>query len=657
MTVLYRPTPQALSALNIEAFRKRYSERLGIDLPDYAALHRQSVHDLSGFWSAVREHLQIIGDGDGPAYVPGADMRAARFFPDLTLNYAENLLERGAPDAEAVVFRSEGGHRERYTRAQLRAAVAARQALLRRCSVGAGDRIAACMPNTAETLIDMLAASASAITWASCSPDFGVQGIIDRFAQIAPKILLITDGYLYAGKQIDILAKITEALPRLPSLRHVWVHAFLRESPDLTALTQAARTAGVEVHLLPPATQPPEQVAAPRYVRVPFRFPLFVMFSSGTTGVPKCIVHSHGGTLLQIMKEHKLHVDLHPGDRMFYFTTCAWMMWNWLVTALACETTLLLYDGSAFHPEPDTLLRYAADERASVLGVSAKYLDTLRQHDLRPSGDLSALRTVLSTGSPLGAACYDYVYSHIKHDVHLTSIAGGTDILSCFMPGIPSEPVIRGRLQPPGLGMAINVYDDQGHPTPYGDKGELVCEQPFPSMPVCFFNDHNDAKYKAAYFERFANVWTHGDFAIRYEDGSLELIGRSDSTLNPGGVRIGTAEIYRVLEQLPTIDEGLCVGQEITDDVRIVLFVVMQPGHALDDDLRGKIKQAIRTQASPRHVPAVIVAVSALPRTRSGKITEQAVREIIHNRPVPNTEALLDASVLNLYRDLPELRL
>ncbi len=650
--ILYTPQPTHDSKL--QQFNRFYAARLGQEpFANYAALHAQSVRDLAGFWTAVRDFTGVKSDGRGAAFVPAPHMLQARFFVDANLNYAENLLERGDMAAEAVVFADETGVRARLTRGQLRTAVAQRQQLLRQCGVGVGDRVAACVSNIPEALQCMAATTASAALWSSCSPDFGAQGLVDRFGQISPKVLIVVDGYRYNGKEINILDKVAQALENLPSVRHVLVIGQLTAQPNIEVLQQAARPT-TQIQVLPALQLDAEQM--PQYVRVPFRYPAFILFSSGTTGMPKCIVHGHGGTLLQLMKEHQIQLNIQPNDRMFYYTTCSWMMWNYLVTALASEATLLLYDGAAFAPHAQSLFEYAANEKATIMGVSAKYLDLLRQENHTPNTqyNLDALRTILSTGSPLGDDCYDYVYQHIKADVHLSSIAGGTDIISCFMPGVCSEPVRRGWLQPAGLGMAVQVFNDAGHAVT-GEKGELVCTQPFPSMPVCFFNDVDDAKYHAAYFERFSNVWTHGDFAQQDTDGALRILGRSDTVLNPGGVRIGTAEIYRVLERIPQVVEGLCVGQDMADDMRVVLFVVLRAGELLTPQLEETIKKRIRSDATPRHVPAVIVQVADIPRTKSGKITEQAVREIIHDRPVKNIEALANPDALNAYRNLPQL--
>jgi acetoacetyl-CoA synthetase len=498
-----------------------------------------------------------------------------------------------------------------------------------------------------EAVIGMLAASSLGAVWSSCSPDFGVLGVLDRFSQIEPKVLITTDGYRYAGKAIDITAKVQEVREALPSVRLVIVVPFLDPGGDAGFVRD-----GVLWDHAGPGT------AAPlAFAQLPFDHPLYVLYSSGTTGKPKAIVHGQGGTLLQHLKEHRLHTDIRPGERVFYFTTCGWMMWNWLAGALACEATLVLFDGNPFHPDPGALWRVAEEERVVVFGISAKYIDTLRKYVYRPrdSFNLPAMRVILSTGSPLLSESFDFVYSAVKKDVQLSSIAGGTDIVSCFVLGNPAGPVRRGEIQMRGLGMAVEIWNAHGQPVE-GEKGELVCTRPFPSMPLGFWNDPDGNRYRAAYFSAFPDVWCHGDYAELTEDGGIVIYGRSDAVLNPGGVRIGTAEIYRQVEQIDEVLESLCVGQDWEGDVRVVLFVRLRPGVSLDDALRDRIRRYIREHASPRHVPARIIQVADLPRTLSGKITELAVRDVIHGRPVKNTEALQNPGALAGFRDLPDLK-
>jgi acetoacetyl-CoA synthetase len=528
--------------------------------------------------------------------------------------------------------------------------VARCRAALRAEGVGVGDRVAGYLPNLPETLIAMLAAASLGAVWSSCSPDFGVQGVLDRFGQIEPRVLVVADGYRYAGKELDVRPRLQPIRAGLPSVERVVVVPYLR--PDESAPADTVRwDAWID-------TAPDEPLT---FARLPFDHPLYVMYSSGTTGLPKCMVHGAGGTLLQHLKEQVLHTDLAPDDRLFYFTTCGWMMWNWLMSGLATGATIVLYDGAPLAPEPAVLWDMAAAERVTVFGASAKYLALAEKAGVRPARthDLAALRTILSTGSPLAPHSYDYVYRDVKADVCLSSISGGTDLISCFALGNPTAPVHRGELQARGLGMAVEVWDDDGRPI-VGRPGELVCTRPFPSMPVAFWNDPDGAKYRAAYFEHFPGVWRHGDWAELTPWGGLVIHGRSDATLNPGGVRIGTAEIYRQVETLDEIVESLVVGQDVADggerDMRVVLFVRLAAGAVLDDALRERIRRRIRDGASPHHVPKAIVAVADIPRTVSGKITELAVREVIHGRPVKNVEALANPAALELFRDLPELR-
>jgi acetoacetyl-CoA synthetase len=511
--------------------------------------------------------------------------------------------------------------------------------------VGPGERVAGYLPNLPEAVVAMLATTSLGATWTSCSPDFGIQGVLDRFGQVAPRVLFTADGYFYNGRTLDSLAPVRSVLGRLPSVRRVVVVPYVAAAPRLDGLGDAVDYREFV-----------QRGAALEFTRVPFDAPLYVMYSSGTTGVPKCIVHGVGGTLLQHRKEHLLHTDLGPGDRLFFFTTCGWMMWNWLVSALASRCTIVLYDGSPFAPDRDVLWRMAERERVSAFGTSPKYLSALEKDGGTPGRDfdLGALRTLLSTGSPLAPEQYDYVYGAIKADLHLASISGGTDIISCFCLGNPWLPVHRGEIQSPGLGMATAVFDDDGRPV-RGRQGELVCSAPFPSMPVGFWNDPDGSKYRAAYFERFPGVWCHGDYALATEHGGIVILGRSDAVLNPGGVRIGTAEIYRQVEKLEEILESLAVGQDWENDVRVVLFVRLRPGTELDAALEQRIRAVIRANATPRHVPARILAVPDIPRTISGKIVELAVRNVIHGRPVRNTDALANPAALEHFRNRPEL--
>ena len=632
---LWRPDKAAIRASNLT----RFADPLGFSPPDYRRLHDWSIRHRSDFWDAVWRELGIVGDrGDGPALIDGDTFPGSRWFPDARLNFAENLL-RFADDAHAIVAVVEDGQRRTLTYRELAAETAAFAEVLRHLGVAPGDRVAGWLPNVPETVIAMLAAASIGATWSSCSPDFGVEGALDRFGQIAPKVLIACDGYRYGGKRFDVRDRALAVRDAVDSIEHVlWV-----------------ATLGIEEDAF--ATARREYAGAPLvFNRLPFDHPLYVMYSSGTTGRPKCIVHGAGGTLLQHVKEHQLHVDLTRDDSLFFFTTCGWMMWNWLVSGLASGCTVVLYDGSPFHPNPRRLFGLAEREAISVFGVSAKYLSAVEKAGVTPatSHDLPALRAILSTGSPLTHEGFRYVYRDIKGDVALASISGGTDIISCFALGCPWLPVHEGELQCAGLGMAVDVYDDDGTPVKSG-KGELVCTRSFPSAPVGFWDDPGDAKYRDAYFNRYPNVWAHGDFAEITANNGFIVHGRSDAVLNPGGVRIGTAEIYRQVETVDEVVDCVAIGQDWDGDTRIVLFVVMRDGATLEADLKSAIKQRIRERASPRHVPAVIVDVPDIPRTLSGKIAELAVRDVVHGREVANTTAMANPEALAAFRNRPEL--
>jgi acetoacetyl-CoA synthetase len=574
-------------------------------------------------------------------------MPGARWFPQARLNFAENLLRRRDADT-AIVFWGENKVRRRLTFAEVYDQVSQLAQALRAMGVTPGDRVAGFLPNMPEAPIGMLAASSIGAIWSSCSPDFGVQGVLDRFGQIQPKVLLCVDGYYYAGKTIDTLGRIEEIARQLPALEKVVVVPYIAAEPQIGSIPKAAHLAD----FLAPFR--PRDMA---FERLPFDHPLAILYSSGTTGVPKCIVHGAGGTLLQHLKEHQLHTDLKRGDRLFYFTTCGWMMWNWLVSGLASGATLLLYDGSPFYPDASVLFDLADAEGMNVFGTSAKYIDALSKLDWRPQQThrLADLRTMTSTGSPLSPESFEYVYASVKGDLLLSSISGGTDIVSCFVLGSPWLPVWKGEIQCRGFGLKVEVYDDEGKPV-VGQKGELVCSAPFPSMPVGFWNDPDGAKYHDAYFAKFPGVWCHGDYMEITPRGSAIIYGRSDAVLNPGGVRIGTAEIYRQVEQLPEVVESLVIGQDWERDVRVVLFVRLREGVALDEALVKKIKLQIRNNTTPRHVPAKIIQVADIPRTKSGKIVELAVRNVVHGRPVKNREALANPEALDLFRGLPDLQ-
>ena len=629
---------------------------------DFASLYRWSVERPDAFWPEVWEFCGVVAH-DRPGAPPweqvvvGLDRMAPpdphlgpRWFTGARLNFAENLL-RFDDEREALVFWNERGRQRSLTYADLSARVAAAAAALRRQGIVAGDRVAGFLPNIPETVIAMLAAASLGAIWSSCSPDFGANGIVDRFGQIRPRVLIAADGYRYAGKEIETAERVREVLARIPEI-------------ELVVMVPYLGTAGVHLPRSVPwaewiAADPEARTrpaARPGFVRLPFDHPLYIMYSSGTTGLPKCMVHGAGGTLLQHLKELVLHTDLTRNDRIFYFTTCGWMMWNWLVSSLAVGATVVLFDGAPLAP-PSILWDLAAAERITVFGTSAKYLALAQKEGLEPARthDLGSLRAILSTGSPLAVHSFDWVYSSVKRDLHLASISGGTDIISCFALGNPIAPVWRGELQTRGLGMAVDVYDEAGRPV-RGTEGELVCTRPFPSMPVAFWNDPDGAKYRSAYFEHFPGVWRHGDWARLTEHEGIVIAGRSDATLNPGGVRIGTAEIYRQVEQLPEVVESLVIGQEWQDDVRIVLFVRLREGVALDEGLADRIRRRIREHTSPHHVPRRILQVPDIPRTISGKITELAVREVVHGREARNTDALANPAALDWFRDREELR-
>jgi acetoacetyl-CoA synthetase len=644
---LWRPSRETVASLALTRFREEAGLRAGRPLADYAALHAWSVAEPAAFWDLMWDFAGVIGEKGARTLIDEDAMPGARFFPDAKLNFAENLLRR-QDDGEAIVFRGEDGATRRLSWRELNDLVSRLQQALAFAGVGVGDRVAAYLPNIPEAIAAMLATAALGATWSSASPDFGPDGVLDRFGQIAPKVFLAADGYHYAGKTIDLAGKVKAIVPRLTSVERTIIVPMIGTADALATALPEALT--LEAALAPFAAKPVT------FTRLPFAHPLYVLFSSGTTGVPKCIVHSAGGTLLQHLKEHQLHSAIGAGDRVFYFTTLGWMMWNWLATALASGATLMLFDGSPFHPSPAVLFDYAASERTTFFGTSAKFIDALKKAEYRPRDhhDLAPLRTVASTGSPLVAESFDFVYDAIKPDVHLASLSGGSDIVSCFVLGVPSLPVWRGEIQGPGLGLAVDICDENGAPLAAG-KGELVCKRPFPAMPIGFWNDPDGARYHAAYFARFPGIWCHGDFAEWTAHGGIIIHGRSDATLNPGGVRIGTGEIYRQVEQVPEVIEALCVGQAWEGDVRVVLFVRLREGATLDEALIKRIRDRIRSGASPRHVPAKVIAVADIPRTKSGKIVELAVREFIHGRTVKNSEALANPEALALYRDIPEL--
>ncbi len=646
---LWTPSADRIAATRMDAFRRFINGRHALSLTDYPQLHAWSVENREAFWQAIVDFFEVQFSAAPTATLEeGPHMPDARWFPGATLNFAEHLLRRR--DAHpALVAIGEDGSRDVLSYRELAAQVAGLQQALAKAGVGQGDRVAAMMPNTWQTVVGMLATTSLGATWSCCSPDFGTQGVIDRFGQIEPKVLIAAAGYHYAGKNIDQTAKVNEILLQMPTLQHLVVVPYTR--PDARhADYQSSATVTLWSDFFAPGGEP-------QFTQVAFDHPLYILYSSGTTGVPKCIVHGTGGVLLQHLKEHGLHTDLSRDDTLFYYTTCGWMMWNWLVSGLAIGATLVLYDGSPFQPGPERLMDLIDAENISVFGTSAKYLAALEKAGVEPqkTHQLSALKGLLSTGSPLSHESFEYVYRAIKPDLCLSSISGGTDIVSCFVLGNPVLPVYRGELQCKGLGMAVEVWNDDGQPVT-GEKGELVCSRHFPSMPVGFWNDPGNEKFKAAYFDTFPGVWAHGDYAEETPHGSLIIHGRSDAVLNPGGVRIGTAEIYRQVEKIEEVLESIAIGQQWQGDVRVVLFVRLRDGIGLDDDLKQRICQVIRDNTTNRHVPAKIIAVADIPRTISGKIVELAVRNVVHGQPVKNTDALANPEALKLFEGVAELQ-
>jgi len=650
---IWRPSPQRIAGTRLTKFakaaEKRWNRRLAS--AEFSVQHAWSIEHPEEFWVSVWEFGGVFGEMGDTVVIGREKMPGAKWFPQARLNFAENLLCR-RDDEDALVFWGEDKVKGRASHAELYRAVAQTAAALRTMGVVKGDRVAAYLPNLPAAVVAMLATASIGAIFSSASPDFGVQGVVDRFGQIEPKLLFACDGYLYNGKVIDCLGKVAEIAARMPSLERVVVVPYVGLDGDIAAVKHGVSLADF--------VAPFAGEREIRFERLPFDHPLYIMYSSGTTGVPKCIVHCAGGVLLQHIKEHQLQSDVHVDDRLFYFTTCGWMMWNWLVSALASGATLLLYDGSPFVGRGNILFDYADAEGMTHFGTSAKFIDAIAKIDLKPrqTHKLEHVRAIFSTGSPLVAEGFDYVYANIKQDIQLASVSGGTDIISCFVIGNPNGPVYRGEIQCAGLGMAVDVFNDEGRPV-RGEKGELVCTRSFPVMPIGFWKDADGVKYHAAYFERFDNIWCHGDFAEITAHGGFIIYGRSDATLNPGGVRIGTAEIYRQVEKLNEVVESIVIGQDWppgnSGDVRVVLFVKLRDGLALDDALEKRIKAVIKDNTTPRHVPAKILQVADIPRTKSGKIVELAVRNVVHGAAVKNVEALANPEALDHFRNRAEL--
>lgn len=662
---IWTPTPERIANANVTAFMHALNDAYGLQMSNYHALYEWSVTNPQHFWSAVWDFCGVVGER---GVAPGIDimenehlMPGAKFFPKARINFAENLIERefkSRTDCDAMIFWGEDKLRKRVTYRELDEQVSRWQQAMRTMGVKKGDRVAAFMPNMPEAVIAMLAATSLGAVWTSCSPDFGVQGVVDRFGQVEPVLLIACDGYLYNGKAVPTLARIAECVEQLPSVQRVVVVPYLHDiQTEVPAMDVSSVPCAVSMGDFIGGYQP----AAIQYVRVGFNDPLYIMYSSGTTGVPKCIVHGVGGTLLKHLEEHILQCDVKSGDKVFFFTTCGWMMWNWLVSGLAANATLILFDGSPFLGRGNILFDYVAADDVTHFGAGAKFYESLAKIKVNPgkTHKLCQLRSVMSTGSPLSPEGFQYIYDNIKSDVCLSSISGGTDIIGCFVGGVPVLPVYRGEIQTRMLGMAVDAWDDEGQPI-RGEKGELVCTKPFPSMPIGFWHDDDGRKYRAAYFEHFPNVWTHGDYVEITERGGMVIYGRSDAVLNPGGVRIGTAEIYRQVEKLDEVLESVVIGQdwppEKPGDVRVVLFVRLVDGYQLNADLEKRIKEVIRVNTTTRHVPAKILAVPDIPRTKSGKIVELAVRNVVHGTAVKNREALANPDALQHFAMREELK-
>ena len=644
---LWTPSPERIEQTNVTSLINKINADWDVSLTNSEHLHQFSVTEMEKFWRSLIEYAELNGETwTGPELVDRNKLPGAKWFPEARFNYAENILKR-RDDADAFVFWGENKVKRRMSFKTLYDQVSSISQALKGMGVGPGDKVAGYLPNLPETIIATLAAASLGAAWSSCSPDFGAQGVLDRFSQIKPKVVFCANGYHYNGKTHDSLGKVEEIVIQLPSVEHVVVIEYLDGAPDLSGLKNAQHWGDVI------ANHTPNEI---EFAQLPFDQPLYIMFSSGTTGAPKCIIHSAGGSLLKHASEHLLHCNMKRDDRIFFFSTCGWMMWNWLVSSLAWGATVLLYDGSPFYPSPNILFDYVDAENMTLFGTSAKFIDALSKNGVRPmdTHDLGSVKIMCSTGSTLAPEGFDYVYGAIKKNVHLVSFTGGTDIMGCFMSGDPTKPVWRGELQQAVYGMDVDVFDDNGKSI-QGEKGELVCKQPFPTVPLGFLGDPDGSRYHDAYFAVYDNIWCQGDFVEHTEHGGYIMFGRSDATLNPGGVRIGTAEIYRQVERLDEVKESIVIGQSWDNDVRVVLFVVLSAELTLDDKLTKKIQNQVRANCTPRHVPAKILQVEDIPRTKSGKITELAVRDVVHGRVVKNVEALANPEALAFYEERVEL--
>ena len=644
--ILWSPSEERVKSSEVFRFLRNINEKYNLNFDSFSELHNWSIENKSDFWSSIWDFFKIIGSkGTEPYIEPVNKMPGSKFFPNGSVNYAENMLS-GNISGPAIIFKSEDKIRKEVSWRDLKSQVASLANFLKKEGVVKGDRVAAYMPNMPETVIMMLATSSIGAIFSSASPDFGVDGVLDRFGQIEPKILLTTDGYWYNGKEVNITQKVLKVVRSLPSLQRVVISPLLGVNTEYNT-NKFMQYSDVQEKFFT------EDIV---FEALNLDDPLYIMFSSGTTGKPKCIVHSNGGILLKHLVEMGLHSNARENSKVFYFTTCGWMMWNWLVSGLLLKSTIYLYDGSPFYPNPKILWDYVSSEKINFMGVSAKYIDALSKEKINivDKYDLTNLEIIGSTGSPLIHESFDYIYDKIKKDVSVASLSGGTDIVGCFIGGNPMSSVRRGEIQGPILGMDVHVYDDDGNSLK-NEKGELVCIQSFPTMPLYFWNDKNNEKYHDAYFNKYPNIWCHGDYILKTENNGFIIFGRSDATLNPGGVRIGTAEIYRQVEQIEEVLEGLVVGQMWQGDTRVILFIRLNKSTDLTQDLIDKIKSKIRVGASPRHVPAKIIAVNDIPRTKSGKIAELAVRDLIHNKQINNQTALANPECLDEYQNITEL--